>query len=76
MKVKRIYPGSLNGLINYIEENFQEIDQYVVTFHLKEGSTLTVYDSYSYLEAVGLAGIALDTIHHSAHEGEFEPKER
>jgi hypothetical protein len=73
-KVKRIYPESKTGLINYIEENFHEIDQFVVTFSLKDGTTMSVYDSFSYLEAVGLAGIQLDCIHDAAHNETFISK--
>lgn len=75
-KVKRIYPESKTGVINWIEENFHDIDQFVMTFALKDGSTMSVYDSFSYLEAVGLAGIQLDCIHNAAHNDEFTSKER
>lgn len=74
--VKRIYPESKTGLINYIEEHFHEIEQFVVTFSLNDGTTMSVYDSFSYLEAVGLAGIQLDCIHHAAHNDEFTSKPR
>jgi hypothetical protein len=75
-KVKRIYPESKTGVINWIEENFHEIDQFVATFSLKDGTTMSVYDSFSYLEAIGLAGIQLDCIHHAAHNDEFTSKVR
>lgn len=75
-KVKRIYPESKTGLINYIEENFHEIEQFVVTFSLKDGTTMSVYDSFSYLEAVGLAGIQLDCIHDAAHNETFISKKK
>lgn len=75
-KVKRIYPESKTGLINYIEENFHEIEQFVVTFSLKDGTTMSVYDSYSYLEAVGLAGIQIDCIHDAAHNETFISKKK
>jgi hypothetical protein len=74
--VKRIYPESKTGLINWIEDNFHEIEQFVVTFKLKDGTTMTVYDAYSYLEAVGMCGITSNTIHTLANEGLFTPKER
>lgn len=74
--VKRIFPGAINGLINWMEENFQNIDQYVVTFSLKNGKTMTVFDTYSYLEAVGIVGISQDTIHALSHDGQFIPKKR
>jgi hypothetical protein len=75
-KVKRIYPESKTGLINYIEENFHNIDQFVATFSLNDGTTMSVYDSFSYLEAVGLAGIQLDCIHDAAHNETFVRKSR
>ena len=75
-EVKRIYPESKTGLINYIEENFHNIEQFVVTFSLKDGTTMSVYDSFSYLEAVGLASIQLDCIHESAHNETFLSKKR
>jgi hypothetical protein len=76
MKVKRIYPESKTGLINWIEQNFHNIDEFVCCFKLKEGSLMTVYDSYSYLTAVGMAEIAKDTIHHLSHNDGFVKKER
>ena len=75
-KIDRIFPGSTNRLINWMEENFHDIAQFVATFKSKDGTTMTVYDTYSYLEAVGLSGITLDTIHKLSHDGEFVKKER
>lgn len=72
--VKRIYPDSRSGLINWVEQNFHDIDQFVVTFSMKDGTTMTVYDTYSYVEAVGLAGLTTDTIHAASHDGTFTPK--
>jgi hypothetical protein len=74
--VKRIYPESKTGLINYIEENFHDIDQYVVTFSLKDGTTMTVYDAYTYMEALGMAEITRDCINEDSHNGCFTPKQR
>lgn len=75
-KIKRIYPESKTGVINWIEENFHDIDQFVMTFALKDGTTMSVYDSFSYLEAVGLAGIQLDCIHDAVHNETFTSKIR
>ena len=74
--VKRVYPESKTGLINWIEEHFHEIEQFVVTFSLNDGTTMSIYDSFSYLEAVGLAGIQLDCIHHEAHNETFISKKK
>lgn len=75
-QVSRVYPGAVNGLINWMEQNFHDIDQFAATFTMKDGTTMTVYDAYSYLEAVGIAGITLETIHTLSREDEFVPKER
>lgn len=61
-QVKRIYPESKTGLINWIEENFHDIDEYVFTCTLKGGTTMSVYDCYSYLSALGLAMMNLDSV--------------
>lgn len=74
--IKRIYPGPVNGLINWIERNFHDIDQYVCIFRMKDATTMMTYDTYSYLEAVGLVGIATDNIHTLGRENEFIPKKR
>ncbi|MEC5260926.1 MULTISPECIES: hypothetical protein [Bacillus amyloliquefaciens group] len=73
-KVKRVFPGPTNGLINWMEQNFHEIDGFVATFNMKDGTTMTVYDAESYLQAVGLVEIGKDTIHQLAHDDEFSPK--
>ena len=75
-EVRRIFPGSVNGLINWMEENFHDIDQFVATFKMKDGTTMTGYDVYTYLEAVGLVGITIDTIHTLAHEEQLITKKR
>lgn len=74
--VKRIYPESKTGLINWIEENFHDIDQFVVTFLMKDRTSFTVYDTYSYLEALGITEIQRDCIHEDAHNDSFVCKER
>ena len=75
-KVKRIFPGPVNGLINWMEENFDNIDEFVVTFHLKDGTTMTVYDVYSYFNALAITEISKDTIHKLSHDDELILKER
>jgi hypothetical protein len=75
-KVVRVFPGPVNGLINWMEKNFHDIEQFTATFTLKSGNTMTVYDAFSYLEAVGMAGITLDTIHKLSHDDEFTSKKR
>ncbi|TQK41956.1 hypothetical protein FB479_11657 [Brevibacillus sp. AG162] len=74
--VKRIYPEARTGVINWIEQNFHDIEGFVCIFNLKDGTTQLVYDTYTYLEAIGLAEIAKNTIHVMTRNGEFVPKER
>ncbi|WEY97150.1 hypothetical protein P5641_04785 [Bacillus subtilis] len=71
-KVKRVFPGPTNGLINWMEQNFHEIDGYVATFNMKDGTTMT--DAESYVQAAGLADIGKDSIHQLAHDDEFIPR--
>jgi hypothetical protein len=75
-EVKRIFPGPTNGLINWLEQNFHAIDGFVAVFNLKDGTTMTAYDAYSYVEAVGLAEVGKDTLHELAHNEEFITKKR
>lgn len=75
-EVKRVAPESRTGLINWIEQNFHNIEQYVAVFAMRDGTTMMTYDTYTYRDAVGLAGIATDSIHSLAHEDEFIPKRR
>lgn len=74
--VKRIFPGPTNRLINWMEENFHDIDEFVATFRMKDGTTMTVYDAYTYFNACGMASISSDTIHYLSHNDEFVCKER
>jgi len=69
--IKRIFPGPVNGLINWMEENFDSIDEFIVTFHLKDGTTMTVYDVYSYFNALAITEISKDTIHKLSHDNEL-----
>jgi hypothetical protein len=73
-KVSRIYPESRTGLINWIEQNFHDIDEFAVTFKMKDGTTMTVYDCYSALNAIGLLEFAKLTCNELAVNGEFIPK--
>jgi len=75
-KVKRISPGSINGLINWMEENFHEINEFVATFHMKDGTTMTVYDIYSYFNGLAITEISKDTIQKLSHDDKLILKER
>jgi hypothetical protein len=73
-EVKRIYPESKTGLINWIEENFHDIDEFVVMFQMKDNTTMFVYDSYSYRNTLGMLEMAKDSVHQLAREDQFITK--
>lgn len=75
-EVRRIYPESKTGLINWIEENFHDIDEFVVQFQMKDGTSMFVYDTYTYRNALGMVEMARDSIHELSHNDGFIPKER
>ena len=75
-EIKRIFPGPVNGLINWMEQNFHDIDQFVITFKMKDNTTITVYDAYSYFEALGIAAFTTDVIQRLSVDGDFVPKEK
>lgn len=75
-KVTRIFPNTANRLANWIEDNFHDIDQFVATFTMKDGTTMTVYDTYSYVEALGIAAISTDCIQKIAADEQFVAKKR
>ena len=75
-EVKRIYPEAKSGLINWIEQNFQEIEQFVAIFKMKDGHSYTFYDTYSFLEAMGLTSMVHADINRLGEQGEFVKKER
>lgn len=56
-KVQRLYPEAKTALINWIEQHFHEIEGFVATFELKDGSTLTIHDVKTHIQAAGLASI-------------------
>ena len=74
--VKRIFPGPVNGLINWMEENFHDIEQFVVTFKLKDNTTMTVYDVYSYYDALAITAITEDCIRKLSWDDELVLKNR
>lgn len=72
--VQRIYPESKTGLINWIEENFHDIDEFVVQFQMKDNTSMFVYDCYSFRNALGMLEMAKGTCHELAINDEFIPK--
>ncbi|MEO3947631.1 hypothetical protein [Gorillibacterium sp. CAU 1737] len=75
-EVKRIYPESKSGLINWIEENFHEIDEFIAVFELKDGTQMMAYDTFTYRGALGSLEMAKESLHQLALNDEFIPKER
>jgi hypothetical protein len=73
-KVQRIYPEAKTGLINWIEENFHDIDSFVVTFSMKDNTTMTIYHCNTFLESLGIVGISQSTLNELATNEEFIPK--
>ncbi len=67
--VKRIAPDSKTAMIKFIEDNFHDIDSFVMTFSMKSGSIETYYDVEDYRDAAALAGITNNNIHYEANEG-------
>ncbi|KLV15366.1 hypothetical protein [Bacillus altitudinis] len=72
--VKRVFPEAVNCLSNWIEQNFHEIDSYVTTFKMKDGTLKTIYLNESYLEAIGMVEIAKESLLQSAKDDEFVTK--
>jgi hypothetical protein len=70
---KRISPGAVNGLIHWMEDNFHDIESYVVTFMLKDGTSMTVHHTSSYFEALGISAYTTDVIQQLGASGEFIP---
>jgi len=72
-KVQRICPDAITGLIKWMEYNFHDIDMFVVTFLLKDGTSMTVHHTSSYFEALGIAAYTTDVIQQLGACGEFVP---
>lgn len=60
MTIQRIYPEPKTALINWIEQNFHQIADYVFTCRLSDGSTMTIHDIGGRIEALGLLEAAKD----------------
>ena len=75
-EVKRVFPGPVNGLINWMEQNFHDIDEFVVQFQMKDGTCMFIYDTYSFRNALGMLEMAKGTCHELAINDEFTPKQR
>lgn len=67
-EIQRIYPEPKTALINWIEQNWDNIQSYVFVALERNGETMTIYDVDSRMEAFGLLAIA--------QRGEFEKPRR
>jgi len=67
--IQRIAPESKTAMIQFIEENFHDIESFVMTFSLKTGEVITYYDVEDYMDAAALAGVTQNNIHYEANEG-------
>lgn len=56
-KVQRIYPESKTALIHWIEQNFHDIQGYVATFEMKDGTTMTIHEVQGVIQAAGLSAV-------------------
>jgi hypothetical protein len=74
--IKRIYPESKTALINWIEENFHDIEEFVAVLEMKDGTQMTIYDFYSYRNAMGTLTAAQESINDAMRNDEFIPKRR
>lgn len=75
-EIKRIYPESKTALINFIEQNFHDIDEYFFVAEMKDQTQISVYDFYSYRNALGTLESAKEGLNQLAESGEFKPKSR
>jgi hypothetical protein len=73
-KVQRIYPESKTAVINYIEENFHEIDEFVCTFRFKDGTSITIYDAYTYFNALVMIEMGREAIQEAVRNDTFVQK--
>lgn len=56
--VERIYPEPKTALINWIEQNFHDIESYVFVARLDDGTIQTIHDISSKIEALGMLEVA------------------
>ena len=74
--ITRIHPEAKTGLIKWIEDNFHEIDEFMFVAELKDGTSMNVYDFYTYRGAIGTAEMAKETLKELSMNGEFTQKKR
>lgn len=70
--VKRLYPEGKTALIKWIEDNFEDIGDYLFICTVKhDNSTMTIYDCDSFFNAAALAAMQEHTIHTLAENDNF-----
>jgi hypothetical protein len=72
-KVRRMVAEAITGTIKWMEDNFHDIDMFVVTFMLKDGTSMTIHHTSSYFEALGISAYTTDTLQRLAAEDDFIP---
>ena len=70
-----LFPKTVDGLIQYLQENRNDIESYIVCIVTKDSEEFKIgYDVNTYLEATGMLAIAMDTIHTLSHEEIFKSR--
>mgnify|MGYP006991326877 CR=1 FL=1 len=72
-KVRRMAAEAITGTIKWMEDNFHDIDMFVVTFMLKDGTSMTIHHTSSYFEALGISAYTTDTLQRLEAEDDFIP---
>lgn len=74
--IKRLYPESKTSLIKWIEDNFHEINEFMFVAELKDGTSMNIYDFFTYRGAIGTVEMSKQTLYHAVENNEFIPKKR
>ena len=73
-KVKRLSVEAKSQLIEWMEENFHDIDSFIYIANMKDNTTLFVHHCDDVIEAFGLLGLGTSTVNRLADNGDFEGK--
>ncbi len=70
-----LFPKTVDGLIQYLQENRNDIESYIVCIVTKDSEEFKIaYDVNTYLEATGMLAIAMNTIHTLSYEEIFKSR--
>lgn len=61
-KPTRICPEAKTALIKWIEDSFNDIDEFIFTANMKNKTTMTIYDVRSYFNALAINAIQHEDI--------------